>query len=99
MKRTRKHSVSGGLWGFDETPKTVEKPVEQKRQRKPKIDDDEDGFLARHKGKDPLIILREFLEDRKKYVKTRYPEQTQVVLFELNLYNNILEKLIKNHTK
>jgi hypothetical protein len=64
-----------------------------------KIKTEEDGFLLRFKGKDPLDILHEFLLDRKKYVKTSYPEQAKVVLFELDLYLDTLERIIKGKVK
>jgi len=42
-----------------------------------------------------LDILEEFLLSRKQYVMERYPENHQIVLFELNLYFDVLQRIKK----
>lgn len=63
-----------------------------KRQRRPI---EKDGFLERFKDKPPLDIIEEFLLSRKQYVMERYPENHQIVLFELNLYFDVLQRIKK----
>lgn len=93
MKRIRKHST-GGLFLFEES-----KPIipEVKRQRRPK---QVDGFIERFKGKDPFFVLENFLNDRKNYVTSRYPtdhpQAFSTVLFELNLYLDVLIRVKNN---
>lgn len=93
MKRIRKHST-GGLFLFEES-----KPIipEVKRQRRPK---QVDGFIERFKGKDPFFVLENFLKDRKEYVTRRYsvdhPQSKDIVLFELNLYLDVLIRVKNN---
>jgi len=93
MKRTRKHST-GGLFLFDE-PKPITSEI--KRQRRPK---QVDGFIERFKGKDPFFVLENFLKDRKEYVTRHYsvdhPQSKDIVLFELNLYLDVLIRVKNN---
>lgn len=68
-----------------------------KRQRRPK---QVDGFIERYKGKDPFFVLEDFLNDRKDYVTRRYPTEhpqaLSTVLFELNLYLDVLKRVKNN---
>ena len=93
MKRTRKH-FTGGLFLFEEPKPVVEVTI---RQRKPK---QVDGFIERFKGKDPFFVLENFLNDRKEYVTrcypTDHPQAMSVVLFELNLYLDVLIRVKNN---
>lgn len=93
MKRTRKHST-GGLFLFEEPKPVTEVTI---RQRKPK---QVDGFIERFKGKDPFFVLENFLNDRKDYVTSRYPtdhpQAFSTVLFELNLYLDVLIRVKNN---
>jgi len=93
MKRTRKH-FTGGLFLFEEPKPVAEVTI---RQRKPK---QVDGFIERFKGKDPFFVLENFLNDRKEYVTRRYPEEypkaLSIVLFELNLYLDVLIRVKNN---
>lgn len=93
MKRTRKHST-GGLFLFEEPKLVAEVTI---RQRKPKP---VDGFIERFKGKDPFFVLENFLNDRKEYVTrcypTGHPQAMSVVLFELNLYLDVLIRVKNN---
>lgn len=63
-----------------------------KRQRRPI---ETDPFLERFKGKPPLDILEAFLLSRKQYVTECYPETHKIVLFELNLYFDVLQRIKK----
>jgi hypothetical protein len=89
MKRTRKQTKikSSGFFPVAEVIKEV------KRQRKPK---GEDPFIVRHEGKTASEILLDFLKARRKYVNKNYPKQTQVVLMELDLYEDIVLRLVKS---
>ena len=93
MKRTRKYST-GGLFLFEEPKPVAEVTI---RQRKPK---QVDGFIERFKGKDPFFVLENFLNDRKDYVTRRYPTEfpnaLSTVLFELNLYLDVLIRVKNN---
>lgn len=90
MKRTRKHSTIG-FFPVNEVVKEI------KRQRRPK---QVDGFIERFKGKDLFFVLENFLNDRKEYVTSRYsvnyPQSKDVVLFELNLYLDVLIRVKNN---
>lgn len=84
MKRIRKIQ-SPTLFEIEPT-----EPI--KRQRRPI---ETDPFLERFKGKPPLDILEAFLLSRKQYVTERYPETHKIVLFELNLYFDVLQRIKK----
>lgn len=89
MKRVRNSKTIGfGFFPVAEVTKEI------KRQRKPK--EKEDPFIARHKGKSASVILLDFLKARRKYVQKNYTKQTQVVLMELDLYEDIVLRLTKS---
>jgi len=85
MKRVRKNK---GVGLFD---LPVEKQVKRTRIKK-----EEDPFIVRHEGKTASEILLDFLKARRKYVNKNYPKQTQVVLMELDLYEDIVLRLVKS---
>jgi hypothetical protein len=55
----------------------------------------EDGFIVRYKGQNHLEVLKDFLKNRRENVKDNYPKKDHIVLFELNLYEEILNRVIK----
>lgn len=72
--------------------------VEVKRTRKNNVE--EDPFIARNKGKEPLTILKEFLTGRKDYVENHYKDNNKsIALFELDLYEDVLNRIIKSTKK
>lgn len=86
MKRTRKKTSDNGLFQFEQ----IEKP---KIKRERQILDD--PFIERHKGKNALEVLDEFLQVRKEYIENHYPDNQQIVLFEWDLYHKVLQRVIK----
>jgi hypothetical protein len=86
MKRTRKikNNFKNSLTLFDNGP------VKIIRQRK-----NTDNFIENNIGKDTITILEEFLIGRKKYILSHYPEHLHIVLFELELYYSVLQRIKK----
>lgn len=87
MKRVRKQTTGFGFFQVPEVTKEI------KRQRKPK---DADPFIERHKGKTASQILKEFIKNRRDYVQRNYSETNQIVLDELRLYEDIVNRLHKH---
>jgi len=93
MKRVRKNSNTNQLGLFQIAPI---KKVERVRK-----DKELDPFIVKNKGKDPFKVLQEFLEARRAYIESDYTlsytteTNKQLVLFELNLYSQVLERIMK----
>jgi hypothetical protein len=103
MKRIRRSS-GGGL--FDTELKQTDysplplivysTPVKKERVKRVRRDKNEDPFIKRYGNTPPLEILKDFLKNRKKYVETHYPEHDQIVLLELDLYEDVLNRIINS---
>jgi len=87
MKRVRKNTT------FSLFP-------DEKVKRTRKNNTDEDPFISINKGKEPLTILKEFLTSRKEYIETHYKDNDRfITLFELGLYEDVLNRIIKSIKK
>lgn len=84
MKRIRKIQ-SPTLFEIEPT-----EPIKRQRRNVEK-----DEFIERFKDKPPFDILEEFLINRKQYITKHYPERDKIVLFELNLYFDVLQRIKK----
>lgn len=88
MKRIRKNKSNLSLFN---TEKVLEKTI-----RKRKNKDIDDPFINRYAGQNYINLLKDFLKNRKEYVTTKYPENQRIVaLYELDLYEQILNRIIK----
>jgi hypothetical protein len=46
----------------------------------------------------PYDLLNEFLTNRRMYIKKHYTENNQIVLFELDLYQSVLNRIKQKFT-